>query len=45
MRHTLTVFTHRELRSVELKVHCDNNGGVRLYERVGMRVFERLPAD
>ena len=45
MRNALTVFTHRGARSVELKVHCDNNGAVRLYERVGMRVVERLPAD
>lgn len=44
MRHALTVFTHRGARSVELKVHSDNHGAVRLYERVGMRVVERVPA-
>lgn len=45
MRDALKVFTHRGARSVQLKVHGDNNGAVRLYERIGMRVVERLPAD
>jgi RimJ/RimL family protein N-acetyltransferase len=29
---------------VELKVHADNAGAIRLYERVGMRVVDALEA-
>ena len=45
LRHVLATFRARGAQSVELKVESDNAQAVRLYERLGMRVVERLPAD
>jgi ribosomal protein S18 acetylase RimI-like enzyme len=42
LRHALGTFSARGAHAVELKVHADNLAAVRLYERVGMRVVERL---
>jgi ribosomal protein S18 acetylase RimI-like enzyme len=42
MRHVLAIFSRRGHSRVELKVHADNAAAIRLYERVGMRVVERL---
>lgn len=42
MRHALEIFAARGAPAVELKVHADNASAIRLYERVGMRVVERL---
>ena len=36
-------FAARGARQVDLKVEEQNAGAIRLYERVGMRVVERLP--
>ena len=43
--HVFATFRARGAEAVELKVQSDNTGAVRLYERAGMRVVERLPAD
>jgi ribosomal protein S18 acetylase RimI-like enzyme len=45
MRSALATFAGRGVGRVELKVHADNEGAIRLYERVGMRVVERLDTD
>lgn len=45
LRHVLATFRARGARVVELKVEADNTQAVRLYERVGMRVGERLAPD
>ena len=45
LRHVLATFRARGARVTELKVESDNARAVRLYERLGMRVVERLPAD
>jgi ribosomal protein S18 acetylase RimI-like enzyme len=42
LRHALTLFADRGVPAVELKVHSTNRNAVALYERVGMRVVERL---
>jgi ribosomal protein S18 acetylase RimI-like enzyme len=42
-RHALSAFAARGVRAAELKVHADNAPAIRLYERVGMRIVERLP--
>ena len=36
-------FQERGASGVDLKVEAQNAGAIRLYERVGMRVVERLP--
>jgi ribosomal protein S18 acetylase RimI-like enzyme len=36
-------FDERGARSVDLKVEAQNAAAIRLYERVGMRVVDRLP--
>ena len=43
--HVLRVFAARGAAAVELKVQAGNRPAVRLYERVGMRVAERLQRD
>ena len=43
LQHAFRTFTDRGARHVDLKVEADNEGAIRLYERVGMRVVERLP--
>jgi ribosomal protein S18 acetylase RimI-like enzyme len=45
MRHALTTFRARGATAVELKVHADNQGAVRLYERLGLRTIETLDAN
>ena len=45
LRHVIATFRSRGAGVVELKVESDNAPAVRLYERVGMRVVDRLPAD
>jgi ribosomal protein S18 acetylase RimI-like enzyme len=45
LRCAFEVFAGRGESSVELKVHADNTGAIRLYERVGMRVVETLGGD
>jgi ribosomal protein S18 acetylase RimI-like enzyme len=42
LRHVFAVFRARGATAVELKVQSDNSAAIRLYERVGMRVSERL---
>lgn len=42
LRHALSTFAARGLPAVELKVHADNSPAIGLYERVGMRIVERL---
>jgi ribosomal protein S18 acetylase RimI-like enzyme len=42
LRHVLATFAARGAPAVELKVEAMNSNAVRLYERVGMRVVERL---
>ena len=42
LRHVLATFAVRGAPAVELKVEATNSNAVRLYERVGMRVVERL---
>jgi ribosomal protein S18 acetylase RimI-like enzyme len=42
LRSALATFAARGVDAVELKVHADNAGAIRLYERVGLRVVERL---
>ena len=44
LRQALATFAARGARAVELKVQSTNAQAVRLYERVGMRIVERLPA-
>jgi ribosomal protein S18 acetylase RimI-like enzyme len=42
MRQAVATFAERGVSRLELKVHSDNAGAIRLYERVGMQVVERL---
>jgi ribosomal protein S18 acetylase RimI-like enzyme len=42
MRQAFATLAARGTRLVELKVHADNAGAIRVYERVGMRVVERF---
>jgi ribosomal protein S18 acetylase RimI-like enzyme len=42
LRHVLKTFADRGVTTVELKVHATNQNAVALYERMGMRVVERL---
>jgi ribosomal protein S18 acetylase RimI-like enzyme len=42
LRHAFGVFAGRGATRVELKVEAANAGALRLYERVGMSVVERL---
>jgi ribosomal protein S18 acetylase RimI-like enzyme len=42
LRLAFRTFQARGAPTVELKVHADNMPAIRLYERVGMRVVERL---
>lgn len=42
LRHAFSTFATRGARAVELKVQAANDTAVRLYERLGMRVVERL---
>jgi ribosomal protein S18 acetylase RimI-like enzyme len=42
LRHILNTFALRGAQAIELKVHSTNGSAVRLYERVGMQVVERL---
>ena len=42
LRHVFATFAARGSGAVELKVEATNAGAIRLYERVGMRVVERL---
>ena len=42
LRHVFATFAARASGAVELKVEATNAGAIRLYERVGMRVVERL---
>lgn len=42
LRHALEVFADRGVTAVELRVHATNRNAVALYERLGMRVVERL---
>jgi GNAT superfamily N-acetyltransferase len=42
MRHAFRAFAGRGAEAVDLKVQASNAGAAALYERVGMRVVERL---
>jgi ribosomal protein S18 acetylase RimI-like enzyme len=42
MRQALATLAERGVGRLELKVHADNASAIRLYERVGMRVVERI---
>ncbi|MBV9338764.1 MAG: GNAT family N-acetyltransferase [Solirubrobacterales bacterium] len=42
LRHVFRTFADRGARAVELKVEAANGAAVGLYERLGMRVVERL---
>ena len=42
MRHAFRAFAARGAEAVDLKVQASNAGAAALYERVGMRVVERL---
>jgi ribosomal protein S18 acetylase RimI-like enzyme len=42
LRHAFRVFADRGASGVELKVQATNSSAVHLYERLGMRVVERL---
>jgi ribosomal protein S18 acetylase RimI-like enzyme len=42
LRHVFWTFAVRGAAAVELKVEAANAGAIRLYERAGMRVVERL---
>ena len=42
LRHAFQTFAARGADAVELKVEATNTSAVRLYERLGMRVVERL---
>lgn len=44
LRRVLAEFAARGAATVELKVHAANTGAVRLYERLGFVVVERIPA-
>jgi ribosomal protein S18 acetylase RimI-like enzyme len=44
LRHVFATFAARGSPAVDLKVQSDNDAAVRLYERLGMRVVERLAA-
>jgi len=43
LRRAFQTFDERGAGGVELKVEAGNAAAIRLYERVGMRVVERLP--
>jgi ribosomal protein S18 acetylase RimI-like enzyme len=43
LQRAFRTFSDRGAGHVDLKVEADNEGAIRLYERVGMRVVERLP--
>jgi ribosomal protein S18 acetylase RimI-like enzyme len=43
LRRAFQTFDERGADRVELKVEVGNDPAIRLYERVGMRVIERLP--
>ena len=43
LRRAFRTFEERGAHHVDLKVEADNPPAIRLYERVGMRVVERLP--
>ena len=43
LRRAFRTFDARGADHVDLKVEASNAGAIRLYERVGMRVVERLP--
>ena len=43
LRRAFRTFDERGADHVDLKVEASNAGAIRLYERVGMRVVERLP--
>ena len=43
LRQAFTTFAERGAPAVELKVQSTNPAAIRLYERVGMTVVERLP--
>lgn len=45
LRQAFSAFAARGAEAVELKVQADNAPAVALYERVGMRVVERLEDD
>jgi ribosomal protein S18 acetylase RimI-like enzyme len=45
MRHAFRAFHARGVSAVELKVHADNEGAVRLYERLGFLTIETLEAN
>jgi len=42
LRLAFRTFQARGAACVELKVHADNTPAIRLYERVGMRIIERI---
>lgn len=44
LRRVLAAFAARDAAAVELKVEATNAGAVRLYERLGFAVVERIPA-
>jgi ribosomal protein S18 acetylase RimI-like enzyme len=44
LRHAFAAFSARGADAVALKVESANAGAIALYERVGMRTVERLPA-
>jgi len=43
LRHACASFAARGAAAVELKVEATNANAIRLYQRVGMRVVERIP--
>jgi ribosomal protein S18 acetylase RimI-like enzyme len=43
LRNAFSSFAARGVHAVELKVHADNSPAIGPYERVGMRIVERLP--
>ena len=45
LRHAFTTLATRGAQAVQLKVEATNGPAVRLYERLGMRVIERLERD
>jgi ribosomal protein S18 acetylase RimI-like enzyme len=42
LRLAFGTFEQRGIESADLKVHADNAAAIRLYERVGLRVVERI---
>jgi ribosomal protein S18 acetylase RimI-like enzyme len=44
LRHALGLLAARGAVHADLKVHAPNDAAIRLYERLGFRVVERLPA-